>query len=278
MPGTLYVVATPIGNLEDVTLRALRVLSEVSVVAAEDTRRTGNLLRHYGIATPLLSLHAHNERARARHIVERLGRGEHVALVTDAGTPAVSDPGAAAVGAVRRAGYPVVPVPGPSAITALLSVAGVGETGFRFLGFPPIRSKDRKQWFARLVDSASETAIFYEAPHRLAKTLTELGKYLGNRPILLGRELTKMHEETVWGSAAELAQKLSAVRGECTLLVPPSSEPIGPREALPDEHVAKLFCEMTKTARSRREAARMVGQKIGLSTQSVYAALERAKS
>ena len=146
-PGTLFVVATPIGNLEDITLRALRVLREVSLVAAEDTRRTGNLLRHYEIQTPLVSVHAHNERQRSALLVERLRAGDSVALVSDAGTPGISDPGAQVVRAVRDAGFRVEPIPGPSAVTAVLSASGLEFTQFAFAGFPPTRSKDRNIWF-----------------------------------------------------------------------------------------------------------------------------------
>ena len=152
MAGTLFVVATPIGHLEDITLRALRVLKSVALVAAEDTRRTGNLLRHYDINTPILSLHEHNEEARVPKVLGRLDAGDSVALVTDAGTPGVSDPGARLVAAVRKAGFRVEPIPGASAVVTALSVAGISSDGFVFLGFPPIRSKDRKQWLTSLVE------------------------------------------------------------------------------------------------------------------------------
>ena len=193
--GTLFVVATPIGNLEDITLRALRVLREPDVVAAEDTRRSGNLLRHYEISTPLLSLHEHNERERIPQILDRLGAGESVALVSDAGTPGISDPGAEVVRAARAAGFGVIPVPGPSAVAAIMSVAGTLASPVTFLGFVPFKSKARTRWVEAVAELPSHAVVCFESPHRLRQTLAELGLILGNRPILVGRELTKIHEE-----------------------------------------------------------------------------------
>src|SRR6185436_70073 len=173
MPGTLYVVATPIGNLEDVTLRALRTLREVSLIAAEDTRRTARLLQHYSISTRTTSLHAHNERDRTPALIERLSAGESIALVSDAGTPLISDPGQTLVGAARAAGIRVESIPGPSAVMAALSSSGLETPEFVFLGFPPARSKDRKIWFESL-RSQSRLAVFFEAPHRIRRTLVDL--------------------------------------------------------------------------------------------------------
>src|SRR5687768_653606 len=173
--GTLYVVATPIGNLEDITLRALKVLKSVQLVAAEDTRRTGILLRHFNIEVPITSVHEHNERARVDRIVGRLAKGESVALVTDAGTPAISDPGAALVAAIRAQGFTVEPIPGASAVVAAISASGITSHGFTFLGFPPIRGKDRKEWFDAVGSGAKHRLmVFFEAPHKLQKTLAEL--------------------------------------------------------------------------------------------------------
>ena len=193
MPGTLYVVATPIGNLEDVTLRALRILREVSVIAAEDTRRTARLLQHYSISTPTTSLHKHNEGLRAPVLLARLAAGESVALVSDAGTPVVSDPGADLVAAAHAAGIRVEPIPGPSAAVAALSASGLQAEQFLFVGFPPIKSKDRKLWFSSLAEQ-DVTTIVYEAPHRIRQTLSDLLESLGDRRIAVGRELTKAHE------------------------------------------------------------------------------------
>src|SRR4051812_39016159 len=182
MPGTLYVVATPIGNLEDVTLRALRVLREVSVIAAEDTRRTARLLQHYSISTRTTSLHEHNERSRTSSLIERLNGGESIALVSDAGTPIISDPGTHLVAAAHAAGIRVEPVPGASAVTAVLSASGLMQGEFLFAGFPPSRAKARKEWFERLA-AEQRVIVLYEAPHRIRATLAEMQVTLGDRII-----------------------------------------------------------------------------------------------
>ena len=205
--GVLFVVATPIGNLDDITLRAIKVLQQVQLVAAEDTRRTGILLRHFNIDTPILSVHEHNERARIDRIVGRLAKGESVALVTDAGTPGISDPGAALVAAIRDQGFTVEPIPGASAVVAAISASGITSHGFTFLGFPPIRGKDRKRWFDdAIVGARHRLVVFFEAPHKLQKTLGELGE-LVDRPIILARELTKLHEEFAKGTPSELSTR-----------------------------------------------------------------------
>jgi len=277
--GVLYVVATPIGHLEDITLRALRILKTVALVAAEDTRRTGNLLRHYDIHTPILSVHAHNEHARVPKLVARLAAGESIALVTDAGTPGVSDPGAVLVAAARDAGVRVEPIPGASAVIAALSAAGLKTDGFVFLGFAPIKSKARKTWLETASDlSRSRAVIFFEAPHRLHRTLEDLA-LLVKRPIMAGRELTKIHEELVFGTPSELIGMFEAPQGEFTLIIPPhnSSEEL-PIEAS-DETIAELFGQITENgaAGTKREAARGVAERLGLTTRQVYDALERTK-
>lgn len=280
--GVLYVVATPIGNLEDITLRALKVLKAVQLVAAEDTRRTGNLLRHFQIETPILSVHAHNEGFRVERIRATLERGESVALVTDAGTPAISDPGATLVAQVRRAGYRIEPIPGANAVVAAISASGIDTKGFTFLGFPPIRSKDRNIWFESLRQASAERAVvFYEAPHKLKKTLTELAN-LVNRPIIIARELTKIHEEFVQGTPAELLEAFESPQGEFTVLVPPQeiAENTGiPSEIPSDADVVAMFGRITDSEAfaSKREAAKALGVKIGLSGKQVYEILERNK-
>src|SRR5215472_3818512 len=178
MAGILYVVATPIGNLEDVTLRALRILREVSLIAAEDTRRTAKLLQHYSISTRTTSLHEHNEHEKTQRLVERLRSGESIALVSDAGTPVISDPGQTLVAAARAAGIRVESIPGPSAVMAAIAASGLPAPEFVFLGFPPIRSKDRKHWFAAVRDEA-RLVVFFEAPHRIEQTLRDLADVLG---------------------------------------------------------------------------------------------------
>jgi 16S rRNA (cytidine1402-2'-O)-methyltransferase len=276
--GTLYVVATPIGNLDDITLRALRVLKAVSLVAAEDTRRTGNLLRHFDISTPVLSVHEHNERRRSASIVSRLASGQSVALVTDAGTPAVSDPGAQIVQAVRRAGFAVEPIPGPSAVLAALSAAGLSTEGFAFLGFPPSRSKARSLWLSQAVKEASKRAVvFFEAPHRLRETLAELS-ILGECHIFVCRELTKVHEELVWGTPAELDAHFDDPRGEFTLVIP-QLETSQTTELPSDADIAVKFGQMTADGRgsSRRDVVRQLANELGMPVKAVYASLERYK-
>src|SRR5262245_42796314 len=219
--GTLFVVATPIGNLEDITLRALRVLREVAVVAAEDTRRSGNLLRHYEIGTPLVSLHEHNEQRRRHHLVARLKAGESIALVTDAGTPGISDPGASFVRAARDAGIRVEPVPGASALTAVLSSAGIESSGFVFLGFLPNRSINRKRALAGVARLPEAAVVCFEAPHRLGAALADIHEIFGNCHIILAREVTKAFEEWFEGPVETIAAAVTHPKGEFVILIPP---------------------------------------------------------
>ena len=277
--GVLYVVATPIGNLEDMTLRAIKILKVVQLVAAEDTRRTGILLRHFDISTPILSVHEHNEKARVERIIARLAKGESVALVTDAGTPGISDPGAALVAAIRGAGFTVEPIPGANAVAAAISASGITSHGFTFLGFPPIRGKDRKQWFADLVGASEKRlTVFFEAPHKLLKTLEELVSYV-KRPITIGRELTKIHEEFVTGTPAELVDRFQSPHGEFTVLVPPQDDAEGRLEAASDDDVLTMFGQITELgeATTKRQVAREVGERLGLTAKQVYDIVERNK-
>lgn len=279
MKGLLYVVATPIGHLEDITLRALRILKTVQLVAAEDTRRTGNLLRHYNIDTAVLSVHEHNEGGRVARLLTRLAAGDSIALVTDAGTPGVSDPGATLVAAVRDAGFRVEPIPGASAVVTAISAAGMKSEGFCFHGFPPIKSKDRKVWFLSLVEASRDrAAVFFEAPHRLRKTLGEL-RDLVKCQIMVARELTKIHEEFVFGTPDELLARFEAPQGEFTLVLPPGSKAEKETLATTDEDIATLFGQLTENGRgeSKRDTARLVAERLGLTTKVVYDALERVK-
>ena len=234
--GVLYVVATPIGNLEDVTLRALRVLREVDLIAAEDTRRTQILLRHHGIRRPLTSYHDAVERRRAPALVERLRAGARVALVSDAGTPGIADPGYHLVRGALAAGVPVVPVPGPSAVAAIVSVAGLPVERFVFEGFLPSRAAARRERI-RALAGEPRALVFLEAPTRLAACLADLAEILGDRDAVLGRELTKLHEECVRGPLGELRTRVDAterVRGECVLLVAGATEAAGDATAPAD--------------------------------------------
>lgn len=276
MAGTLFVVATPIGNLEDITLRAIRVLREVAVVAAEDTRRTGLLLRHFGIPTRLISLHAHNEGLKAERLVDRLRRGESVALVSDAGTPAVSDPGAELVRAAVAAGVRVEAVPGASAVMAALSTAGLPDVGFTFLGFPPIRGNNRKNWFDSL-DRAVEfaPAVFFEAPHRIRATLGELVNRQYDQ-IVVFRELTKLHESVYRGAIEDVIGQMTMIAGEFTVVVPRLTATDGPHERPTDQAVLDLIGQITD--KRGRDAARQVAAAVGLSANEVYEIVRKSKA
>jgi 16S rRNA (cytidine1402-2'-O)-methyltransferase len=220
MPGTLFVVATPIGNLEDVTMRALRTLREADLIAAEDTRRTSKLLAHYQIQKPVISLHEHNETREADRLVSKLGAGLNIALVSDAGTPGIADPGHRFVAKARGAGIRIVPIPGANAAVTALSASGMPADSFLFLGFPPSGGAARDRWFQRLSTEPS-TVAFYESPHRITRTLEELLDYLGERTIVVSRELTKVNEELViWNKQTTVREQ-----GEFVVVVSPGVEP-----------------------------------------------------
>ena len=272
MAGILYVVATPIGNLEDVTLRALRTLREVSLIAAEDTRRTARLLQHYSISTRTTSLHEHNEHEKAPQLVERLRAGDSIALVSDAGTPLISDPGQTLVAAARAAGIRVESIPGPSAVMAALSTSGLPATEFVFLGFPPSRSRDRKKWFEDL-RSQRRLAVFFEAPHRIRRTLADLGDTLGpDRTIAVGRELTKAYEELVIWPIMQHLDHFTAPKGEFTILIPPQAESEERERALPSP--AALLVELgqltEKMGSSRRQALKVLAERHGVAVNHLY--------
>jgi 16S rRNA (cytidine1402-2'-O)-methyltransferase len=277
MSGTLYVVATPIGNLEDVTLRALRVLREVSLIAAEDTRRTARLLQHYSISTRTTSLHEHNERSKTAPLVARLVAGESIALVSDAGTPVVSDPGSQLVAAAHAAGIRVEPVPGPNAAVAVLSASGLAGDGFVFAGFPPNRSKARKRWLQGLVKE-TRPLILYEAPHRIRATLIDMQAILGDRVTAVGRELTKVHENLVVRPISQQLAGLLEERGEFTLVVAGAAAETETVIAPAAAQLASEFGHMTNNEPlGRREAIRTLAQKYRISAREVFALLEEAK-
>ncbi len=220
MAGVLYCVATPIGNLEDITLRALRILKEVDRIAAEDTRHTLRLLNHYKLKKPLISYHSHNKSGRAPLLVQLLSQGEKIALVSNAGTPGVSDPGQHLVRLVCLAGIPVVPIPGPSAVTTAFGISGLSGGGFLFYGWLSPKKGRRRNELARLKDE-KKAVIFYEAPHRLASTLKDIEEVMGNRFLVIARELTKKYEEIMRGEICTLAEQVSArnLKGEFTLVL-----------------------------------------------------------
>src|SRR5258706_9059740 len=226
MPGTLYIIATTIGNLEDITLRALRLLKEVDVIACEDTRQTQKLLNHFKIEKRTVSYHQHNEVARTEQIVEMLKEGRSIALVSDAGTPGISDPGRVVVEAAIAIGAEVVPIPGPVAFVSAMVASGLPTDSFRFAGFLPAKSGQRKSLLEQ-IRTSNEPVIFYEAPHRILETLQDLVETLGaDRPLVIAREVTKIHEEFLRGTAGELLEKLRAresVKGEIVLIIAPSA-------------------------------------------------------
>ena len=275
MPGILYVVATPIGNLEDVTLRALRVLREVSLIAVEDTRRTARLLQHYSIPTPTTSLHAHNERTKTAGLIERLRRGESIALVSDAGTPVISDPGVLLVSAAHREGIKVEPIPGPSAPIAALSAAGVASDGFVFAGFPPARANARKKWLQQWQDD-DRAVVLFEAPHRIESFLRDLLLVLGDRMLTVARELTKAHGELVNRPTSQHLSEFREGRGEFTIILhPPVWTPSPKPEALDPSIVRTEFGRLTDIeGLTRREALRSLAKKYGVPARQVYQMLE----
>jgi 16S rRNA (cytidine1402-2'-O)-methyltransferase len=273
--GTLYLVATPIGNLEDVTLRALRVLREAAVIAAEDTRHTRKLLTRYEIGTPLVSYHAHNERARADQLVARLADG-NVAVVTDAGTPTVSDPGGVLVAAALAAGHRVVPVPGPSAALAALAASGLPTERFLFVGFLPRVAKERRAALRQLRDEPG-TLVLYEAPHRLRAMLTDARAELGGRPAAAARELTKIHEEIVRGTLDDLITRFGAQppRGELTVVIGGAPVPV-PEPSSVDP--LPLLRAALASGLKPRAAAAQVARECGRSPRDLYTLLIRSNS
>ena len=273
MTGILYVVATPIGNLEDVTLRALRILRDVSLIAAEDTRRTARLLQHYSITTKTTSLHEHNEREKAAGLIERLKAGDSIALVSDAGTPIVSDPGRVLVAEARAAGIRVEAIPGPSAVMAAVSASGLPADGFCFLGFPPTRSNARKKWFEALA-AEPRLVVIFEAPHRVAATIAELEAVFGpDHTVGVARELTKTHEELVVRPISELRRLFAEPRGEFTLMIPPRTHPGRPPLERPGARdLTEEFVQLTKIGGlKRREALKRLSEKYAIPVNVLYA-------
>jgi 16S rRNA (cytidine1402-2'-O)-methyltransferase len=270
--GRLSVVATPIGNLEDVTLRALRVLREADAVVAEDTRRTRGLLAHHGIAARLESFHAHSADARVGALVGELAAGAHLALVTDAGTPVVSDPGIRLIAAAAAAGVRVETLPGPSAVTAALAVAAIRCDTFRFVGFLARSGGRRRRVLEEIAHERGATVLF-EAPTRLAATLRDLASHVGEtRAVAVCRELTKVHEEVVRGTAAELAERWTeGARGEVTIVVEGTGAEAGAAAAVAeDEAIAARIRELLAGGTSPRDAAREIAREMALPRADAY--------
>ena len=274
MPGTLYLVATPIGNLADVTHRALDILRNVALIACEDTRHTRKLLQHYGITTKTISYHEHNEQQRARELVQKLKEGDDVAVVSDAGTPSISDPGFRLVRAAIENDVPVVPVPGPSALISALIATGLPTDEFFFGGFLPAKSNARR---ARVTElrSVPGTLVFYEAPHRLSETLKDALEVLGEREAVVARELTKLHEEIKRGRLSELAEHYSTEepRGEIVLLIDRNVL----EEIATKESVADLVDQFERDGLDHRAALKKAARELGLSRAEAYRRLQAEK-
>ncbi len=263
----LYVVATPIGNLEDITLRALRVLREVDLIAAEDTRQTRKLLARYDIDTRVTSYHENNERTKADALVGRLEAGESIALVSDAGTPTISDPGYHLIRAAAEKGVAVTPVPGVSAAVAALSVCGLATDRFVFQGFLPARQGKRRETLRQL-QGDDRTLVFYEAPHRIREALADMGEVLGDRAAVVGRELTKVHEELLRGRLSQLAGELeeTPARGEFVIVVEGRGETPGVDEETLRAEIGKLL----EAGRSANDVAKLIAQTFSLVKRDVY--------
>src|SRR5947209_1062515 len=277
--GTIYLVATPIGNLEDITLRALRILKEADLIACEDTRQTQKLLNHFGITTPTISYHEHNEAARAKELAAQAQQGRTIAIVSDAGMPAISDPGYRIVLQALERKVPVIPIPGPSALLAGLAASGLPTDSFRFHGFLPARQGQRRRILEE-IRSSSQTEVFYEAPHRVIETLQDIVEVLGpSRPVVIARELTKLHEEFLRGRAQDLFAQLQQkeVRGEITLLIGKADEraesTVSTTQTL-RQRMAELMHEQNL---DEKAALKIVAKERGVSKSEAYRQWQQAK-
>ncbi len=264
----LYIVSTPIGNLEDITLRALRILKEVDIIAAEDTRHTLKLLSHYGISKPLISYWGEKEKVKAEEVMKRLGSGQSVALVSDAGTPGISDPGSVVIRRALAEGIPVVPVPGPTAIIAALTLSGFSAEEFVFSGFLPARQAQRKK---ALTDLAFEkrTIVLYESPHRLLESMADMAEIFGTRRATVVKEITKIHEEVIRGAVAEVYARLRETKivGEYVVVIEGRQEGKGMRR---EEDALGEIAQLMKKGLGRKEAVKRIAEQYGLSKKELY--------
>jgi len=268
MAGILFIVATPIGNLEDITFRAVRILKEADLVAAEDTRHSRKLLAHYGISTPLTSYYDHNQSLKGERILAALRDGKQVALISDAGTPCISDPGYQLVRDALGEGIRVIPVPGACAAVSALSAAGLPTDCFTFSGFPPNKEGKRRTFLASLAN-VHGTLILYEAPHRLVETLAAIIAIMGERQVVVARELTKLHEECLHGTASEVRALVQdgRERGEVVILIAPADETSAPEGPLPEEQLRLALAR----GHTVKEAAALVAAATGLPRRELYA-------
>jgi 16S rRNA (cytidine1402-2'-O)-methyltransferase len=268
--GTLYLIATPIGNLEDITLRALRLLKEVDLIACEDTRHTRKLLAHYQITKPTVSYHQHNEHERANQLIEKIHEGLKIALVSDAGTPLVSDPGFDIVRLCAEQNISVVPIPGPSALVTALAASGLPTNEFTFAGFLPVKRGARRARLAEF-ESLQSTLIFYEAPHRIKETLADARDVLGNRQCVIARELTKLHEEFLRGSLSDIELSEDATRGEIVLLIgPPTADDKQDESAAPRSILQEIEAVMRDEGLDQKSALKRVARARQISKSDAY--------
>lgn len=266
--GTLYIVSTPIGNLEDITFRAVRILKEVDLVAAEDTRHTLKLLNHYGITKPLISYWGEKEKAKAEEVIGSLGKGSSVALVSDAGTPGISDPGSVLIRRAIEEGFEVVPVPGPAALIAALTISGFSTEEFVFCGFLPAKQSQRRKFLDELM-LEKRTVVIYESPHRVIESMAEISDIFGDRRMVLVREITKLYEEVIRGTAGEVFERLrdSKIAGEYVLVIE------GRHEVEAGKHEGDAIKEirsLMKKGLGRKEAVKRVAEQYGLSRKELY--------
>lgn len=272
---TLYIVATPIGNLEDMTYRAVRILGEVDLIAAEDTRHSLKLLSHFGISKSMTSYFDHNQQFKGERILNTLRQGKSVALISDAGTPCVSDPGYQLVRDAVAEGIPVIPIPGACAAVAALSASGLPSDTFTFAGFPPSRQGKRRSFLAEM-SALPGTLLLYEAPHRLVETLRDMREVLGERQVVVARELTKIYEELIRGSVSEVLESVDQgkVRGEVVILVAPGEKPAQEAESLEET----LLALMRDGRLSLKDTAKKAAEITGVSRSEAYAAALKLKN
>lgn len=264
--GKLYIVATPIGNLEDITLRALRILKEVDVIAAEDTRQTLKLLNHFNISKPLISYHRHNEEFKVSNIIDKIKNGENIAIVSDAGTPGISDPGEVAIKAAIEEEIEIIPIPGACAMINALIASGIETNEFSFIGFLPLNKKLRKEKIVE-IDNSNKTIIIYEAPHKVANTLNDLKDIVGNRKIVIARELTKIHEEFIRGNIEEIIEKSKNIKGEMVIIIEKSEKKEKKERLLSIEEQYEIY---EKEGMSKKEIIKKIAKERELQKNEVY--------
>lgn len=267
MKGTLYIVSTPIGNLEDITLRALRILKSVDVIAAEDTRHSLKLLNYYNISKPMISYWKEKEKIRSDELIERLKRGESIALITDSGTPGISDPGAIIIKRAIEEGFQPIAIPGPSAFIAALSISGLPTDEFVFIGFLPSKSKQRQDYLKNLY-LEPKTLIFYEAPHRILETLNDIRNIFGDRKCVVAKEITKIHEDILRGRISQIIEdiKKSKIAGEYVIIIEGKKDV----KKIINEEILSEIKLLMKKGLSRKEAVKKVAEEYGLSKKELY--------